>query len=304
MHAEQELAAELARSDRGAAAVIPVLRHLLASEGASLVNEAVVARVRGILNNLARQIYSGERAQMPPTAEAEDALDVLTNRLASDEALLSQIHNLALEGHLADRFEQRLSLDPVLSPLLQELIASDDAGVAELAMQTLAAQARFIQGQRRMEFPLEELPAELLGKAIDMADGLCHPESAANLVRLQSNYDEAVTRLGLLKRLVAAMRNAVVACLAFDRAGLALFASGLSAQTGESRQQAVLSCSEQQPMRLAVALRAAGLGMPGIEKQLLMIGAMNSDLSALGEITPLQAKHQLAGSRAYEQGRG
>lgn len=301
---EQTLSAELARGERGARAVIPVLRHLLASQGTSLVNEAVVARVRGMLNDLALQLYMGRRAQIPATGDASHALASLVDRLAGDEAFLAQIHNLALESHLSDRFAQKLSLDPVLSPLLQELIASDDDAVADIAMQTLAAQTRFMQGQRRMEFPLEELPAELFGAALSLADGLSHPDSAARLARLLSAYDEGATRLGLLKRLVAAMRNAAVACLAFDRAGLALFANGLAVLTGETRQQAILACSEQQSMRLVLALRAAGLDGPAIEKQLLLIGPSNPFLAAINEITPVQAKQHLAGSRIVERGQG
>lgn len=294
--AAQRLSAELDRGDSAANAVIPVLRHLLVSEGASLVNEAVVARVRGMLHDLAGQLYYGRRGPMAGTPAVNHAMDVLADRLASHEALLAQLHNLALEGQLAERFEQRISLDPVLSPLLQELIASDDPTVAELAMNTLTAQARFMQNQRRMELPLEELSAELLDAAIGCAEGLCHPDSARGLATLKAHYDEAATRVGLLERLVAAMRRAVVACLAFDRAGLALFAGGLAALTDQPREQTILSCNEQQTLRLALALRAAGLDLAGIERQVLMIGVMSSAHREIADLTSSQAQ-RLIGAR-------
>lgn len=302
---QSHVLAELARGDRAAGAVIPVLRHLLASEGPSLVNEAVVARVRGMLRDLAQQLYHGKRGPQPAAAAAEHAIDAIAQQLATDAALLAHIHNFALEGQLAERFEQRLSLDPVLSPLLQELIASDDAVVAELAMNVLSAQARFMQSQRRMELPLAELPADLLSTAIRLADGLCEAGSARDLAALQASYDEAATRLGLLERLVAAMRRAVVACLAFERAGLALFASGIAAHTGAARAQVIISCNEQQTLRLALALRGAGLDPQGIERQLAVIGGAPSPaLAMLGDVSAQQALQYLAETRAStpEQG--
>jgi hypothetical protein len=291
--AEQILSAELARSHRAADSVIPVLRHLLASEGPPLVNEAVVARVRGMLHDLACQLYLGRRGPVRESISAQQAVNVIIERLVSHDTLLAMIHNLALESQLAERFEQQLSLDPVLSPLMQELIASDDPVVAELAMNTLTAQARFMQSQRRMEMPLEELPAELLSAAVASADGIGHPDSERSLESLRREYDEAATRLSLLERLVAAMRRASVACLSFDRAGLALFASGLAAHAGEERAQAIISCNEQQTLRLALALRAAGLDMESIERQVLLIGAASPAYRAIGDLTAQQAQTQL-----------
>ncbi len=293
------LAHELARSARAAEAALPVLRHLLASDGPALVSEAVVARVRGMLRDLARQLVAGGRGALPPGGESDRAADVLAERLASDDALLAHVHSLALEGQLAERFEQRLSLDPVLSPLLQELIASDDAIVAELAMTALAAQTRFLQSQRRMELPLTELPADLLRAAIKHGESLADPPLATGLAALASGYDEGATRLALLQRLVTAMRRAVVACLSFDRAGLALFAQGLAALGGVPRSQAVLACHDGQAAHLALALRAAGLDVAGIERQLLLISApIGPQLLAIAQLAPQQARAQLAAGLA------
>jgi hypothetical protein len=289
------LAAELARSHSAAVATLPVLRHLLASDGPSLVSEAVVARVRGMLRDLASQLYAGGRGGLAVTPHAAPDVDALIARLGAHEALLAHIHTLALESQLAERFEQRLSLDPVLSPLVQELIASDDQAVAELAMNTLAAQTRFMQSQRRMELPLEELPADLFRAALQCGEGLGHKDSASALAALTAGYDEAATRLALLERLVVAMRRAVIACLAFDRAGLALFAQGLAALSGISRAEAIHACHEQQAPRLALGLRAAGFDLAGIERQMLLIATPGPWLSEIADITPQQARGRLSG---------
>ncbi|HSF12727.1 MAG TPA: hypothetical protein VLA50_07110, partial [Erythrobacter sp.] len=155
---------ELTRENRAAAAVVPVLRHLLSSDAHALVSDAILARVRGMVMDCAGQLLAAMAGQDPVTRAGTVAdpasFDTLVNLLLEDAPLLGFCHALANEGLLADRLQQRHAIDPVLSPLLQELIASDNAAVAGLAMSALAAQSRFIQSQRRMELPLGELPAE------------------------------------------------------------------------------------------------------------------------------------------------
>lgn len=291
------LSGELARAAKGLAAALPVLRHLLVSDAPSLLNEVVVARVRGMLADLAGQIYLGARVPQPATSSgvAEEAIAAIEARLIEREDLLGHLHALALESHLAERFEQRLTLDPVLSPLLQELIASDDPEVAEIAMATLAAQTRFIQSQRRMELPLAELPADLLGAALSCGEGLMHPAASGKLAALADHYDEAATRLGLLARLMVAMRRAVVAGLAFDRAGLALFASALAAASGQDRRAALLACHEAHSAALALALRAAGFDWPAIERQVMLISAVSPGVAEAATLSVAEARGRLPG---------
>lgn len=277
---------ELAREARALAAVVPVLRHLLASDADALVSDAILARVRGMIHDLAAQLLAAEAGRDPAARgagqDAPAALDQFAARLMADEALLGHCHALAAESLIAGRLQQRHAMDPVLSPLLQELIASEDADVASLAMGALAAQSRFVQGQRRMELPVGELPAELFHALVAQMQPSA-PDSAA-LVRLQAGYDEASTRIGLLARLVAAMRRGAVAGLALDHAGLALFASTLGGTARLPREQAVLACHEGQGARLALLLRAAGLMPPAIERQLLLVepaGRLPGGLAAM-----------------------
>lgn len=289
----------LAREVRALTAVVPVLRHLLGSEAQGLVSEAILARVRGMFLDIAAQLLAAQTGH-DPVARAPGgdtaSLDALAESLLSDEALLAHCHALATESLVADRLQQRHAIDPVLSPLLQELIAAEDPAVGALAMSTLAAQSRFVQGQRRMELPLGELPAELFHALL--ARTQAGAQDNAGLMRLQAGYGEATSRLGLLARLVAAMRRGAVAALTLDHAGLALFASALANETRSPRGEAVLACHEGQGLRLALLLRAADLGAPAIERQVVLAGPAALLPPVLGALTPARAAALLAADRS------
>lgn len=294
---------EFARENRAAAAVVPVLRHLLASDAHALVSDAILARVRGMVIDCAAQLLTAMAGRDPatraPALADPSTLDLWAETLLGEPALLSFCHMLANESLLAERFQQRHSIDPVLSPLVQELIASDEAAIATLAMTTLAAQSRYIQSQRRMELPLGELPAELFHAVIARGHAGANDDTArAGLERLQRDYDEAASRLGLLARLVAAMRRGVVAALALDHAGIALFASALAAQTRQPRETGVLACHEGQGARLALALRSAGLSLPAIERQFLLVEPAARMPRAIGALSVDRAATLLGAGNA------
>jgi len=283
----------LAREARALTAVVPVLRHLLGCEAQGLVSDAILARVRGMILDIAAQLSAAGSGRDPAARGAGSdpaGIDALAESLMGDEALLAHCHALATESLVADRLQQRHAIDPVLSPLLQELIAAEDPAVAALAMATLAAQSRFVQGQRRMELPLGELPAELFHALLARADA----PGSAGIARLQSSYDEAASRLGLLARLVAAMRRGAVAALAIDHAGLALFASTLARETRAERGAVVVACHEGQSLRLALLLRAAGLAGPAIERQLVLAEPAAQLPAAIGALAPARAAALLA----------
>ncbi|WP_073974828.1 hypothetical protein [Erythrobacter donghaensis] len=288
----------LAREARALTAVVPVLRHLLGTEAQGLVSEAILARVRGMILDIAAQLLAAQAGRDPaarvPGGDPA-ALDALAEGLMGEEALLAHCHALATESLLADRLQQRHAIDPVLSPLLQELIAAEDPAVAALAMATLAAQSRFVQSQRRMELALGELPAELFHALLARVPG--GTGDGAGLARLQAGYDEATSRLGLLARLVAAMRRGAVAALALEHAGLALFAAAIASETRCPRGEAVLACQEGQGVRLALLLRAAGLAVPAIERQMVLAEPAAQLPSAIGALTPARAAALLGAGR-------
>lgn len=293
---ETVLRQELARENRALDAVVPVLRHLLASEGERLLSDAIVARLRGMLSDLALQLLALDEGRDPSLRVMRDsdaqACDALVEALAGDPALLTLCHALAAESQLAERLYHQRAIDPVLSPLLQELIASDVPSVAELAMNALAAQSRFIQSQRRMELPLTELPAELFHRLVTAR------RHTPALEALRQAYDEGASRLGLLARLVSAMRHGALAALALDHAGAALFASALAGLARLPRDQAVIACHPQQAMRLALSLRAAGQGGEAIERQVLLIDPAARSLREVADMPPARARLLLSADAA------
>ena len=270
---ESVLRGELAHGDALIGTIAPILRHLLANDDHSVFSDEIVARMRGMMAHVARQLLgeiavaSGTDAEAEPDAER---LSDLTASFAAHSGFLPHLHALALEWQLTERLQRRLSLDPVLSPLLQALIASPQGDVAASAMALLAAQARFVQAQRRMELPLGELPGDLLHAALlALANHASETEAAAAAIR--QRYDESRNRLGLLARLVAGMGGGASVALGVGHAGVALFLTALSLASGQDRDLAVLATNEGQLARLALSLRAAGLKPAGVEEQFLAL---------------------------------
>lgn len=304
--ASDALRQELARGDHALAGVAPVLSHLLASTGQAFVSEDVLARMRGMLADLARQVLGAQAAAAgsvtPPPA---DAVAELAGRFAASSILVSHCYATAMECQLGERLERSAAIDQVLTPLLQELIASADEHVADLAMTTMSAQARFVQAQRRMALPLTELPAELFLETLSIAQAAASDDSAESATQavqqLREGFDESQARLGLLIRLVGTMAGGVRAALDLEHAGLALFATALARLSQQPRELAILSCHERQQVRLALALKAAGLKTADIARQFALIHRDFSLPGGLDEISPEQAAALLKGTAA---GRG
>ena len=273
---ETVLRAELAQGDAMIGSITPILRHLLSSEDHSVFSDEIVARVRGSAGDVARQLLAeaGQGQDGEPGNEpAAPALEALTHELIAAPAFLAHLHSSALEWQLTQRLQSRLSLDPVLSPLLQALIASSDAVTAGLAMNLLAAQSRFVQNQRRMRLPLGELPGDLLHTALLAMRALADNDEAAAAAEsaIRERYDEGRSRLGLMARLITGMGGGAVAALAVSHAGVALFASALALASGQDRDLAILSTNDGQLARLALALRAAGLKPAGVAEQFVAL---------------------------------
>ncbi len=273
-----QLRRELARGDRALGSIPPVLGHLLAGSGHSLISDSIVAHLRGMLSDCAGQLLDAQgRASslQPDPVESDEACERLAIGLAANSAVLSHCFAAAIEGALSEELERRGVSDQVLSPLMQELIASDDESVAELAMAAMTAQARWIQAHRRMGLPLAELPAEIFHEALKAWKAISRNADAAAMAQaealLRAEYDESAGRLGLLTRLVAKLKSGAHAGLLVEHAGLALFASALASLSKQPRELVVLSCHPSQLTRLALGLRAAGAKPEEIAQQLLLI---------------------------------
>jgi hypothetical protein len=175
---EAALRADLARGDGVTAGVAPVLRHLLVHDDREFMADDVLASLRGMIGHAASQLSNQDEGDHPE----------LTAALVDVPGLVPLAHALALETHVTGACSRYRASIPC-SPLLQALIASDDGETAALAMQVLAAQARFVQQQRRMQWPLGEWPAELLHGALSV--DAAAPERIA---ALRADYDEGATR--------------------------------------------------------------------------------------------------------------
>jgi hypothetical protein len=274
--AEMALRDELARGDAVAAAAAPILRQLIAAGDVSLFSEEVVARLRAMLADIARQLLDalvGGQGRAHSAGEVE----VVGHALLDNPALVAHLHALALEWQLTESLHGRLALDPVASPLVQERIAAPDEPARAQATAFLSAQARWCQAQRRMALPLRELPAGLLNVALYTLRTLAGVEPAlaqrATVVEseIRQTYDEGTTRLGLAATLIAGLEDARPSALRVAHAGVPLFLTVLALGSRQERDAAALSTHRSQFTRLALGLRAAGLGREAVEEQCLSL---------------------------------
>jgi hypothetical protein len=295
---EDVLRDELAHGDVVLDTIGPILGHLLANHDHSLFSDEIVSRVRGMIADLARQLLEAQANDQTETEPQEFAgrhAERLAEALTAAPEIRGHCHALALEWQLAIRLEARSGIDPVLSPLIQALVASDDTATASAAMALLAAQARFMQRQRRMELPLSELPADLFHLALTSwrehagdEDGTAIDRAEA---RLRADYDESASRIGLLSRLVMAMGGGARAALSVSHAGVALFLSTLAIASNQQRDLAVISTNDRQLARLALALRTAGLKPKEVEEQ---FAYLHPEVSLPGGFETLRADRAAA----------
>lgn len=277
---ETVLRDELAHGDALIGTITPILRHLLVNDEHSLFSDEIIARVRGMTADLARQLLT-EMAIAAGDSEIRDypaeRMSALVESLISHSGFLAHIHALALEWQLTERLQARLALDPVLAPLLQALIASSDSVVASRSMALLAAQARFATSQRRMQLPVNELPGDLLHAALLVLRGHAGGDAAGQTAAVQAErtlrgrYDEGRSRLGLISRIVTGLGGGATAALAITNAGVGIFLSALALASGHDRDMVVLATNEGQMARFALALRAAGLKPQALEEQFVAL---------------------------------
>ena len=278
---ESVLRDELAQGDAVADTFLPVLRHLVSADDSSLFSEEILARLRAMVSDLSsallEALVDGGETDSVASAALLGELDVLSRALLDEPALLRHLHALALEWQLTERLQARLALDPVVSPLVQQLIASADADTQRDAMAFLAAQARWCQTQRRMQVALGELPGPLVQGVIALLRRLVGEGTAlqARVDRIEGNLDagrrERESRLELGARLLQRMGSGSGEALSLTHAGTALFLTALALGSALDRDMVIFSTHETQIARLALALRAAGARPSMVEEQFLVL---------------------------------
>lgn len=300
---------ELAHGDIMLGTIGPILGHLVANHDHSLFSDEIVARIRGMISSIARQLLEVQAEvtdEADPHGFAERNSEDLAGLIATNPSFLTHCHGLAIECQLADRLRGRNSIDPVLSPLMQSLIASDDPGTASVAMQTLTAQARFVQRQKRMQLPLTELPADLFHHALitwgEYAGGLPADVRGKIETRMRKDFDESSSRLGLLSRLVESMGNGARAAHTVAHAGVALFLTAIASSTQQYRDIVALSTNDRQLARLALALRTAGLNPKEVEEQFHYIHPEIALPEGFSQLRVDRAQEILASSSGWQVG--
>ncbi|WP_271077753.1 hypothetical protein [Aurantiacibacter sp. MUD61] len=274
---EKTLQRELAHGDVIIATAPPILRHLLANVDHALFSDEVIATIRGMMLHLAQQMLANlvdVRGINNRTEFIEENLDEIALALLDETDFLSHAHAITIEAKLASNLSRRSGIDAVLSPLLQELAASTDEAVAAGAMHALAAQARFMQQQGRMELPIYELPHDLFERAMQIfrEHTAEHGESAASAEKAMCDaYDPDQRRVAQFIRLISAMQHRANRALAVDHAGLSIFVTAVSMAADRKRDTVIMSLGENQCARLALSLRAAGLSQSAVEEQFLYL---------------------------------
>ena len=285
----------LAQGDTMLGGIEPILRQLLSVPDHSLFSDEIVARVRGMLADLARQVLSTQAEATGKKGResfAERHGEALAEHFQTCKPLLSHCHALAVEWQLTERMEAETGLDPVLSPLMQQLIADSDATVSGVAMAALAAQARFTQGQRRMGLLLGELPGDLVHDLLFVWRNYCGESRSDSIDRaeakLRQSIDESGSRLALFERLLVRANRETA--LSLEDAGTALFFSALTKYSGQTREIAVLSSHACQTVRLAVGLRSAGVEPRHIDETLMRLHPAAAPLAGLDKIDQKTAR--------------
>jgi hypothetical protein len=278
MSEEADLRGALERGETQLRSVPLLLAHLLGNGSNSLFSDEIIASIRGMTDDISRQVleaFADASSEATGGAAYQDTKQALADVLLQNHSVVSHLHALAIEWQLTQRLHNRLALDPVLSPLLQDLIASTNPEISGLAMHVLASQARFCQAQRRMKLAVNELPADMLFEIITTVRRCMGDESSersgAVEAWLRSRCDESKSRIGLISRLFLSMGGQGTATLNVSNAGAALFVSALSMVSHQSRAMATLILNDGQVVRLTLALRAAGLKAHEVAAQIFTL---------------------------------
>lgn len=243
---------QLAAADRRLADAGACLAACVALGPSRLVDDAIVALTGGLLADLARQLTGGE---------ATAAL------LCAQPALRDHCHALAIEWRVGQALAADRGMDPLLPPLFAQIRHADaDPDHAGAVAALLAAELRWHDRMRLMRLPLSDLPADCaqLARAVARA-------AATNPASTPEPAPPPPARFALQHRVLAGLGDRAGEALALDRAGLSLFVTALALAAGCMRETVVLALAEDDPLRLALLLRAAGLPRDAALAQMLAL---------------------------------
>lgn len=262
-----EIAAALRDADHRLASVGSAAAHRVVHGASPLLEDEVVVRLGALLGDLAAQALGFAGLGHDPALVRR-----LTAMLADERTILIHCHALAIEWRLTSALSAQGRIDAVLPPIVQAAMAPDggNAEAAAIAPRLIAALTRVNEALRHMALPWGELPGDLQHRVIALRNALLVENGIEDIAPMPSaGHDDA--RIPLMQRLLGAMGHRAHEALRLDRAGVALFLTALALSTGAPRELVSLAIAEDDPVRLALLLRAAGLARDEAIAQLLMI---------------------------------
>lgn len=93
---EALLREELFRADEAIVHQGPILRYLLRNDDSSIFSDDVIARVRGMVDDIARQLIDA-LDEDEDAGEGDAFCSRLASHLCTDQSLLDHLHMLAVE---------------------------------------------------------------------------------------------------------------------------------------------------------------------------------------------------------------
>lgn len=252
--------AALREADRRLASAGRLVAQRVIHGPSRLIDDETMARVGGLLADLAAQALAGQEHD-------QATIRNLAAMLASEPAILLHCHALVIEWRLA----AAARTDAVLPPILREALerGGEPDEVALIAPDVVAALTRVDQALGRMTLPWSELPGDLQHLALGLRNALLAEIGLdAGAIRPAAMGEG---RLALLARLPGVMGARAPEALDWGRAGVALFLTAMALATGAPRELVTIATAEDDPVRLALLLRAAGLGRSAAIAQLLLI---------------------------------
>lgn len=263
-----EIAAALRAADHRLASVGSAAAHRVAHGASPLLEDEVVVRLGALLGDLAAQALGFAGLGHDPALVRR-----LTAMLADERTILIHCHALAIEWRLTSALAAQGRIDAVLPPIVQAALVPDSgyAEAAAIAPRLIAALTRVNESLRRMALPWGELPGDLQHRVIALRNALLVESGIDDIAPMPWAAGQDDARVPLMQRLLGAMGHRVHEALRLDRAGVALFLTALALSTGAPRELVSLAIAEDDPVRLALLLRAAGLARDEAIAQLLMI---------------------------------
>lgn len=286
--------ARLAQEEQFARQTDATIALLFAAPPSRYFSDAIMARTRGLVRSLARQLSEAERETDNSTNSSVQSIGRISRYLENNEALLRHCHALTLEHSLLLRLQQIRGADPILPPVIRECLSDDKESTASLAMRFVASQGKFLQSLERMHLPLSQLPADILHEVLRDWRNSGSPQNAAAMTaseaQIRNAYDERNSRAALLERLATIVTDTGNEIFQLEKSGLSLFVSLLSDALKQEREEIVRLLDLSQTSRLALALHAVGKKRRAVLADLAYLSDEHAEAAWSGEIDQAEAR--------------